>query len=244
MNSSTEASLTDAAAAIGAALEVASLPVVAPGWVSLATVVGLTLAGSIAGSAGVTNVLKRGALIGPFILFLAILEFFRGDMHVATEVGGMQVPLPLVRAVDLLLKTFTAACLGLAWGERVGAHGIARTLHRLRAPAGAVATTFLATNFLATISREWEGVRMAAKARGLSRAPFTFRLRLLGSSLMSVLVRSIWRGDRVGLAMQARGYCGRLPDPLPASSSAPGNLLLPLLATGVVVVAVLARTLP
>jgi cobalt/nickel transport system permease protein len=241
--SSSQPYLLIAVAAISGAIAVATLPANEPGWVLLGCLMGLLLAGRLTPAGRLGKVLQRGLLVGPFILFLALLEFFRVEPGQQAQVLGIEVPLAIARAVGLLLKTFTAVSIGLAWGERVGAHGIARSLHRARAPAATVAVTFLAVNFLSTLGREWEGVRLAARARGLSRASYGFRLRQLGSSLMSVLVRSIWRGDRVALAMRARGYAGRLPEPIAAEGRVDAvTWLVPAAAGAIIVAAVLART--
>jgi len=231
--------------AIGGAVAVATLPANQPVWVLLGCLMGLFVAVRLTPSGRLGTVLKRGLLIGPFIVFLAALELLRVDPGQRIRAAGIELPLAGVRAVDLLLKTATAVSIGLAWGERVGAHGIARSLHRAKAPPAMVAVTFLAVNFLSTLGREWEGVRLAARARGLNRASYGFRLRQLGSSLMSVLVRSIWRGDRVALAMRARGYAGRLPDPITTRSRIAAGQWVVLAAAGAIItVAVLARTGP
>jgi energy-coupling factor transporter transmembrane protein EcfT len=220
----------------------ATLPTPALGWIVLSTLLGLGLTVLLAPDGQVLRVWKRGLLVGPFILFLAAMEFFRPDAGGPVAVLGLDVPSSLVRATGFLLKTIAAVSLGLAWGARVGAHGVARTLHRFGAPAPAVAVTFLTVNYLAIVGREWEGVRLAARARGLNHASYAFRLRQLGSSLMSVLVRSIWRGDRVAMAMQARGYHGRLPRPMAEPARfAPRHALLLGGALALVAVAILAR---
>jgi cobalt/nickel transport system permease protein len=232
-------------AAVTAAIAVATLPPDAPGWVGAGAGIGLLLAGGIAPRGRRRVVLRRGLLVGPFILFLAAAEGFRPDAAETVGVAGLAVPLGLVRALTLLLKTYTAVAIGLAWGERVGAHGIARTLQKVRAPASAVAVTFLTVNFLATLGREWDGVRLAARARGLRAAGYAARLKQLGSSLMSVLVRSIRRGERIGLAMRARGYAGRLPvDVLPPRRLTPVHGSFLLAAAAVAAMAVLSRTTP
>lgn len=237
MNTRQQPYLLIAVATVLGAISVASLPLAAPAWTAAGTVAGLALAWRIAGTRNLPRVLKRALFLGPFILFLAAMEFFRGDGRVLMDAG--------VRGVDLLLKTFTAVSLGLAWGERVGALGIARSLHRVRAPAAAVATTFLATNFLSILAREWEGVRMAARARGLNHARYAHKIRQLGGSLLSVLVRSMWRGERVAMAMQARGYAGKLPPPLTLHGPVrPGEYVLPALAVAAAAIAVLARIQP
>lgn len=232
-------------AAVPSAVAVATLPPDSLGWAAAGCGLGLALAGGIAPSGRLKRVLRRSLVVGPFILFLAAAEAFRADAGHTIGVGGFDLPLGLVRALTLLLKTFTAVALGLAWGERVGAHGIARTLQGLRAPAPAVAVTFLTVNFLATLAREWDGVRLAARARGLNAAGYAARLRQLGSSLMSVLVRSVRRAERVAFAMRARGYVGQLPaDVLPARRITAAHPAFVIASALVVAVAILSRTTP
>ncbi|MBN2490978.1 MAG: hypothetical protein JXQ29_09025 [Planctomycetes bacterium] len=234
-----------AIAALVGAVAVATLPPAAPGWVLAGCTGGLLLAGLLTPPGHLAVVLRRGLLVGPFLVFLAAVELVRPEAGTSIRVAGVAFPLGLVRAVDILLKTAAAVSICLAWGERVGTHGIARTLHRARAPAAAVTVTFLAVNFLATLMREWEGVRLAARARGLNRARYAFRLRQLGASLLSVLVRSMWRGERVALAMRARGYTGRLPPPLAAAQRLAGfHAGLLVLAGALTATALLARMAP
>ena len=197
-----------------AILAVAGLPLDAPLTVAAATLVGFAFGLVVAGPGRSAVLLKRAALVSPFLILLAVFQLWRPITEDTIVVAGIACPAGPVRAVVFLLKTITAALIGLAWGDRVGADGIARTIQRFRLPAGAVATTYLATNFMGTLRHEWDSVRLAAAARGLNHAPWRFQFRQLGGTMVSVLVRSLRRGDRVALAMRARGYRGQLPAPL------------------------------
>jgi energy-coupling factor transport system permease protein len=68
-----------------------------------------------------------------------------------------------------------------------------------------------ALRLLPILSREWEILAMARRARGVEagRSPIA-AIRLFAGQLLSILVTAIRRGTRLALAMEARGF-GALP---------------------------------
>ncbi len=232
-----------AAATIGAAIAIATVPPNALGAAVVACMLAAAGAWALTEHGRLGVVVRRALLIGPFIAFLALLEGVRGGLDARGTALGLELPLGILFAATFVCKTVGAALLGIAWGERVGAHGIARTLQRARFPAGAVATTYVTAAFVGTLKEEWDRVRLAANARGLNRAGLHARMRQMGGSVVSVLVRSLRRGDRVALAMRARGFAGRLPNPIRARTHYGWrDALLGSVAVGVVAAAVWARS--
>lgn len=231
------------ALAVGVAiLAVAVLPLDAPHLVLTATGVGLALCVTFTRPGRAPILLKRAAMVGPFLVLLAIFQIWRPITADSIECFGAVLPAGPVRAATFLLKTVTVAGIGLAWGDLVTPAGIARTMQRFRLPAGLVATTFLTTGFTSTLRHEWDSVRLAGIARGLNHAPWRFQLRHLGGAMVSVLVRSLRRGDRVALAMRARGYRGELPASIVAESRDPGRAFTALaLAAILLVIALFAH---
>ena len=79
----------------------------------------------------------------------------------------------------------------------------------LRLPASMLETIALSLRYLCVMQEESQRMLRAREARsGLRRAPLLWRLRTHGAFLGNLLLRALGRGERVFLAMQARGYRG------------------------------------
>lgn len=170
----------------------------------------------------------RLALLAPFLLLgtLALPLVPPADAADARQVLGLSVSaqaallwlsiggkclLALV-AATLLTGTTTAAELLHA----AGALGLPRTL---------TALTGFALTYLAVLGEEGGRMVTARRARGQVRG-LGRSLRVAASMAATLMARTVERGERVALAMVARGYRGRMPalqtGPAPAGQVAIG----------------------
>ena len=195
----------------------------------------------------VRTVLRRMTLELPFLLFAALMPFVgpAPDVHVA--------------GIDL-----SRAGLWSAWGIAVrGTLGVGASvvlaatttvpdlldgLRRLRVPVLLVATIGFMVRYAEVLTGELQRMRIARVSRGADPR-WLWQGRAVAASAGSLFVRSYERGERVHLAMAARGFDGTFPDlhdlraPVDRGSAGdPGrrarSLTVTLLAASVAVAAV------
>jgi cobalt/nickel transport system permease protein len=178
------------------------------------------LLAAVAAAARTPLTLLAGRLVieAPFVLFVAVLPFAAQD--------GLWL------AFGILAKaTLAVLATGvLAW--TTPAAEILRGAERLRVPKTLIAIAGFALRYLQVLLDELRRMRLARVQRG-DDPRWLWQARGTGQSVGALVVRTFERGERVHVAMLARGYDGTMPalDLAPAAS--------PLAWAGVAVAAAL-----
>jgi cobalt/nickel transport system permease protein len=146
----------------------------------------------------------------PFLLFAVFLPFFgRGErvevLGVALSQEGLWAAWNIVAKATL----GTAASVILAATTRVP--DLLKAFGRLRFPRVLVAMMGFMVRYLDLIVGELARMRIALQSRAYHPRRFG-EARALGAAAGTLFVRSYERGERVYLAMQARGYRGVMPE--------------------------------
>jgi cobalt/nickel transport system permease protein len=208
-----------------------------PVWVACAAVLGLYAA---AGRVGPHDVWRRVRVVLPLVLLVGALVPF-------ARPGGRVVDLGVVSVHEAGLATFAAvaakAAIGTASAALLGCTttfpAVLRGLEALRVPRLLVLIAAFMHRYLFVLVAEAGRMRAALAARGynprraLHAAP-------MGRMATAMFLRTYGRGERVYLAMLARGYRGAVPrlEPLAlgradvAFVAAVALALLPLRAIG------------
>jgi len=156
---------------------------------------------------------------GPLLLVIpvaAVVPFVRaGGAH--WSLG----PLTVHAAGLVVLATVTIkATIGVAAGVLLTATttfpDIVRGLEAMRAPRLLVLVATLMYRYLFVVADEVRRMGVALSARS-GRPRSVLRSGVLGRLATALFLRSYARGERVHLAMLARGYDGALPRPYPLS---------------------------
>ena len=153
----------------------------------------LWLVGIVAIAIGVFNVLFAAEQVGPTVLDLGPLQVGAG-----TLANGAGLALRLLAIV-------LAGVLATATSEPID---IADALvQQLRVSPRFAIGILAALRLLPLLSREWQTLGMARRARGVEagRSPLA-AVRLFGGKLLSLLVGVVRRGARLASAMEARGF--------------------------------------
>jgi cobalt/nickel transport system permease protein len=136
------------------------------------------------------------------------------------------------RAPSALLRVETAAgrtliAFGaLAWVSAMASPvEIVAALGQLRAPRLLVALLAFLIRYLGVLEEE---ARRMLRARDLRGTPprIATRAAVAGCMVGSLFIRSFERAERVGAAMEARGFTGHFPTPVPRPLSSADRLLL------------------
>jgi cobalt/nickel transport system permease protein len=132
----------------------------------------------------------------PFVLFVAVLPF-------AAEDGVWLASTILAKATLAVLATGV-----LAW--TTPAADILRGAERLRVPRTLIAIAGFALRYLQVVLGELRRMRLARTQRG-DDPRWLWQTRGTGRMVGALVVRTFERGERVHVAMLARGYDGSMP---------------------------------
>ncbi len=154
--------------------------------------------------------LTRGLLVEvPFVVFALLLPLVARGPRV--EVLGLSLSESgLVAAGGLLAKATLSVLAATVLAATTTPQDLVRGLQRLRLPALLVQILSFMVRYADVVAGELRRMRVARESRGFrGRGPRA--LRVVAGTAGALFVRSYERGERVHLAMLARGGDGRLP---------------------------------
>ena len=161
------------------------------------------------------RLLKRTAVIAPFILTAVIFVPFtrRGDGGVSLEIPLFGSSLPVYRAglleaKAILLKSFVSALSVLLLISTTRFNLVLKAMERLRVPRAVLLIVSFLYRYLFLLAGEFKQLTRAAYSRNWRTGPWRLRLRAAGGILGSLFLRTYARGERVHAAMLSRGYDG------------------------------------
>jgi cobalt/nickel transport system permease protein len=154
-------------------------------------------------------VARRMVVEVPFVVFAVLLPFIATGPQ--TTVAGLSVSQHGLEAAIALLCKGTLGVVGsLLLAATTEARDILAGLERLRLPRQLVEIMGFMIRYLDVATAELGRMRMARESRGFrARGPRAWPA--LARSAGALFIRSYERGERVHLAMLARGYTGSLP---------------------------------
>lgn len=174
--------------------------------VHLATVV------AVAGVAGVRPALlvRRARIELPFVAFAVFLPILGTDPRV--DVAGLSLSRPgLWAAWAIVAKGTLGVLTSIVLAATTPIADLLRGLARLRVPAVLVAIAGFMVRYLGVIVGESQRMQIARLSRA-DNPRWLWQARGVATSAGSLFIRSFERGERVRLAMLARGFDGTMPD--------------------------------
>ncbi|KRB77061.1 cobalt ABC transporter permease [Nocardioides sp. Root190] len=159
--------------------------------------------------------LPRMVIEVPFLVFAALIPFVAEGPRVDVPlVGGWELSLSesgLVAAWGLAAKGTLGVLASLTLAATTEPSAVLRGLQRLHLPELLVQIMGFMVRYLDVVSADLGRMITAMRSRGVDpRSPRHWPA--LARTLGALFVRSYERGERVHLAMLARGYDGTLPD--------------------------------
>lgn len=215
-------------ALVGVTLVAVSAPLTAwPVYVACAGVLA-----AVAASSGVRwpTVWRRSRAVLPLVLLAGASVPFLHPGGATWALGPLQVTeaglaVFAAAAVKAALGTVSAVLLGAT----TSFPAVLRALEALRVPRLLVLVTGLAYRYLFVLADEARRMRTALAARG--HAPrHALRAGALGRLATALFLRAHARGERVHVAMLARGWAGRMPHAAPLSLTRTDALFCALVA--------------
>ncbi len=156
-----------------------------------------------------TYLAKRMVVEVPFVVFAALLPFVATGPQV--EVLGLSLSEQgLLGAWGLLVKGTLGVLASLLLAATTEPRALLAGLERLRMPPLLVQIMGFMIRYLDVVTAELRRMMTALRSRGCDpRSPRHWPV--LARSLGALFIRSYERGERVHLAMLARGYTGTMP---------------------------------
>jgi cobalt/nickel transport system permease protein len=163
----------------------------------------------VASRVPVGYVLKRTVIEVPFLVFAAMMPFVARGPEVEVLGVGLSES-GLLAAWGLAAKGTLGVLASLTLAATTEPTDVVRGLQRLRMPELLVQIMSFMVRYLDVVAADLGRMLTAMRSRGADpRSPRHWPA--LARTLGALFVRSYERGERVHLAMLARGYDGRLP---------------------------------
>ena len=161
-----------------------------------------------------TYLLKRMVVEVPFVVFAVLMPFIATGPRV--DLLGVTVSASgLAAAWALLAKGTLGVLASLTLAATTEPRDLLAGLERLRVPSLLVQIMGFMVRYLDVVTDEMGRMRVARESRGFN-ARDVRHWPVLARSAGALFIRSYERGERVHLAMLARGYTGTMPRLRPA----------------------------
>lgn len=155
-------------------------------------------------------VLRRLVIEAPFLLFAVFLPFVGSGDRV--EVLGLSLSeAGLWAAWNIIAKATLGAWASILLAATTQVPDLLKAFARLRVPRVITSIMSFMVRYLDVVIGEWNRMRIALRSRAYRPASIR-QARPLAAATGTLFVRSYERGERVYLAMLARGYSGAVPD--------------------------------
>ena len=153
---------------------------------------------------------SRARVIVPLVVFVAaFVPFVRGGP--AVEVGPLSLSeAGLATFAQVTVKATIGAVSAILLGATTSVPDVLHALERLRVPRLLVVIAAFMYRYVFVIADEARRMRSALAARAY-RPRHLGQVATLGRMVTALFLRSYERGERVYLAMLARGYAGTMP---------------------------------
>lgn len=162
-----------------------------------------------AGGVPARLVIPRLAIEAPFVAFAAAIPFVAAGPRV--QLGPLALSEPGLWATwGIVAKGAIGLGASLVLVATTGVVGVLRGLDRLGVPRTATAIARTMLRYLELVGADLGRLQVARVSRG-DDPRWIGQARVLARTTGVLLVRSYERGERVHLAMAARGYTGQMP---------------------------------
>lgn len=184
-------------------------------------------------------ILPRMLIEAPFIVLAVLLPFAEGGERI--DVAGLHLSVAgLYAAWGIVIKGTLGVAASLTFAATTTARELPLALSRLGVPGLVTSIVVLMIRYIDVLAAEARRMRMARVSRGDSPRAL-HQAGAVAKGVGGLFLRSYERGERVYLAMAARGFDGRVPElamaggPPQAHTSDWGAALLPAAAAVAVV---------
>jgi cobalt/nickel transport system permease protein len=157
----------------------------------------------------ILTVAKRSLIEIPFILFALLMPFFGSGERF--EIGSLNLYRDgLLAGASIIAKGTLGILVAINLSATTTAREILRGLEVLKLPTPMVQIASFMLRYINVVNDEMQRMSVARQARGFE-ATGVKQWPVIATAAGALFIRSYERGERVHLAMIARGYQGHLP---------------------------------
>lgn len=155
------------------------------------------------------TLLRRSLVAVPFVAGIGLFNLFEAREPLF-RLGPLVVTVGWAAFVSLLLRGILSLQALLLLIGTTGYHRLCRSLRRLGVPEPFTTQLLFVHRYLCLLLHEGITLSLARDARSFGRPGYP--LRTWGPLVGQLLFRTVDRAGRIGQAMAARGFTGRLPE--------------------------------
>jgi cobalt/nickel transport system permease protein len=202
-----------------------------PVWVACALVLAAV---AVAARVPARAIWRRARVVLPLVLFVALFVPFVRHGEAVASFGPFTITREgLASFAEVSAKAVIGTVSAVLLGATTAVPSIIRGLEGLRVPRLLTLIAAFMYRYLFVIAEEMRRTRAALASRGY-RPRTVLGAAALGRMTTSLFLRSYARGERVYLAMLARGYQGRMPHPEPLRFARADALFVALVVVALV----------
>ena len=155
-------------------------------------------------------VLRRMLIEIPFVIFAVLMPFFGSSPRI--EMLGISLSeAGLWAAFGILAKGTIGVVTSITLAATTRARDLLQGLEAIRVPAVLIQIATFMLRYSAVVTNDLARMKVARESRGFSATGIK-HWKVLAHSAGALFIRSYERGERVHLAMLARGYNGTILD--------------------------------
>lgn len=153
-------------------------------------------------------VFRRSLLVVPLVAFIGVFNLFY-DRTLAFRIGNIVVTQGWVFFLSVILRGLLSVQALLILIQSTGYYNLCRSMQRLGVPGVFTTQLLFVYRYIYVLIDESLQMSRARDARSFGRR--SYPLRVWGTLVGQLLIRTFDRAERIGQAMLARGFTGRIP---------------------------------
>lgn len=154
------------------------------------------------------TVFRRSLVVLPFVAFIGVFNLFY-DREPVFRVGALVVTAGWVSFLSIILRGLLSVQALIVLIGSTGYYRLCRNMQRLGVPAVFTAQLLFVYRYLYVLIEQAMAMQQARDARSFGRK--SYPLKVWGTLVGQLLLRTFDRAERIGRAMLARGFSGRIP---------------------------------
>lgn len=154
------------------------------------------------------TIFRRSLVVLPFVVFIGVFNLFY-DREPVFRIGTLAVTAGWVSFLSIVLRGLLSVQALLVLIGSTGYYGLCRSMQRLGVPAVFTTQLLFVYRYLYVLIEEAAAMQQARDARSFGRR--SYPLKIWGTLVGQLLIRTFDRAEQISRAMLARGFSGRIP---------------------------------
>lgn len=154
------------------------------------------------------TVFRRSLIVLPFVAFIGVFNLFY-DREPVFRIGMLVVTGGWISFLSIILRGLLSVQVLFILINSTGYYRLCRSMQRLGLPSVFTAQLLFVYRYLYVLIEEALAMQRARDARSFGRR--SYPLKVWGTLVGQLLIRTFGRAELISRAMLARGFTGRIP---------------------------------